>query len=73
MSDYARVRNYMVRAYVVKVKEAYVAGAGCSGYMRLWGNYEFQITNGERFPFVIVPVGDGTFVDPDVSPRFAVV
>ena len=24
----------MVRAYVVKVKEAYVAGAGCSGYMR---------------------------------------
>lgn len=37
MSDHARVRNYMVRAYVVKVKEAYVAGAGCSGYMRFKG------------------------------------
>jgi hypothetical protein len=34
MSDHARMRNHSVRAYVVKVKEAYVAGAGCSGYMR---------------------------------------
>lgn len=37
MSIHARMRNHSVRAYVVKVKEAYVAGAGCSGYMHFKG------------------------------------